>query len=293
MEKYRGTPAVFRGDWSVLLVLLFSLCVSETAALAALTEQQVAEVSKLGTAQGRSSEEISRLIGEARRAEARGLPAEPLLDKLREGLAKGVETRRLEQALATLATHLDTARALQQEFESRGGRDPAPADRQRTLEVLAEALGRGVTPNEIRAIGQGLRAAAGEVRGEVLAYGAKGMALMKEGGLPGSASTILIMAAVRQGFTPRDLLGLAREVKGQGAELRENPARMQELQRAIERGERTERLFRGSGERHAPGGRLLDGINRLERIEPQGRDLSNVERPTLPEHPERIEFPHR
>lgn len=295
--KHRGRMVIFRREWPSLLVLmLLSGGVSETTAVAALTEREVTEVSKLGTARGRSSEEISRLIGEAGRAEARGLPAGPLLDKLREGLAKGIETRRLEQVLATLATHLDTARTLQQEFESRAGREPAPGERQRALEVLAEALGRGVTPDEIRAIGRGLREAGGEVRGDLLAYGAKGMALMKEGGLPGAATAALLMAAMRQGLTPTELLGLARELKGRGPELRGNLTRLQELQRAIERGERSEQLFRESRERRVPGGRLPGGTNRPERIEPQNRDRQTMERPTQPERPERLEpleRPHR
>ena len=242
-----------------------------------MSEQEIGALTKKGEAQGRSPDDMKRLIERAREAESRGLPADSLFDKIREGLAKGVDSNRIEQRLATMTGYLETSDALLKETGAGKGR-MAPPERTRALEVLAEALGRGVTPDEVRsmhrAIGEGNR----EVGAETLAYGAKGMALMKEGKLPLDESQALIAAAARRGADHTNLLELARELKGRGQEFRENPGRLQEVRNAIERGERLDKVLHDL--------RTDSDRPRLERpVRPQ--------RPQRPDRPDRPMRPHK
>lgn len=243
----------------------------------AVTDQDLKQIAAMGTAQGRSAEEINRLAEVVKQAGARGLPAEALLDKIREGLAKRVATTRLEQVLTALRNQMETASALEQELRSRGAGGPAVGGHQRSMEVLAEALGRGVTADEVRTIARGLRVATGKVEAQALAYGAKGVALLKEGGLAPDTSTSLMTTALRHGLRPTELLALAREIKTQGHELRDNPSRLRAIQQALESGKPTDRLFRDIYQRDIHQGRQG---GQIERIMP-------LERPIRPERPER------
>lgn len=81
------------------------------------------------------------ILRELEHASARGIPAEPLLAKVREGRLKRAGASRISGAVAALATRLDSARA------ALGGRA--------TLEELsagADALAAGATPAALRAL---------------------------------------------------------------------------------------------------------------------------------------------
>ena len=238
----------------------------------ALSQQEVSEISQMGAAQGRSAEEMQRFIEHAERLESQGLPSGPLLDKIKEGLAKGVEPNRMDSVLTKMSTNLESADGLLK--ETSGFQQLSPMSRARSLEVLSEAIGRGVSPEEVRT----MRQAPGntEMRPEQLAYGAKGLALMKEGGVPAEARQNLMASAVRSGFDSPSLLNLGREVK-ERREFRENPARVRELQSAVERGDSVEKFLGKQRSLHDP--------SRLER---RGQD-----RPGSPQKLERLQRPDR
>ena len=233
----------------------------------ALSQQEVSEISQMGAAQGRSAEEMQRFIEHAERLESQGLPPGPLLDKIKEGLAKGVEPNRMDSVLTKMSTNLESADGLLK--ETSGFQQLSPMSRARSLEVLSEAIGRGVSPEEVRT----MRQAPGntEIRPEQLAYGAKGLALMKEGGVPAEARQNLMASAVRSGFDSPSLLNLGREVK-ERREFRENPARLRELQSAVERGDSVEKFLGKQRSLHNP-----------SRLEPRGQD-----RPGSPQKLERL-----
>jgi hypothetical protein len=272
-----------------LFALVASLSVPVGQAAAELPEQEIIALVQQATAQGRSAEEVNRIVEHAKTADSRGLPADTLVDKIREGLAKGVESPRLERVVVTMRTHLETAQDLLEEVESQSSGDntQTQASRQRAIKTLAEALGRGATSEEVKGLSRSMRDAGVTVRAGTLAAGAKGLALMKEGGLPVPASTALILTAVQRGVPPRALLDLARELKADGQGLRDNPARLQAIQQAIERGERVEKPLQGLRERNEQRGRDGDSLNRIDR---PNRDTTPPDRPV---RPERIEPPSR
>lgn len=278
---------VHRTQWSAAVVAAVALTLSagplpNGSAWAAMTEQELAALSRLGEAKGRSADDMKRLLEQAQRAEARGLPSESLLDKIKEGLAKGIDSGRIEQRLATMVSHMEQADALLKETGAISGGRPTPGGRERALEVLGEALERGVTPGEVRAVHRAIGEGGREVLADTLAFGGKGMALMKEGGLPPDESHAMIVTASRRGLDSASLLDLAREIKVRGQELRENPARLREIRQAVERGERLEKILGDI--------RPRQDTTRSERFERRQRELSRPER--RPERPERPLRPH-
>jgi hypothetical protein len=227
---------------ALALLTLAGLTFAPWPAAAGPLEQDLVSLARLGESQGRAPEDMKRLVDQVQRAQALGLPTESLIDKIKEGMAKRIETPRIEQRLTLMINHMKLADSLLKETGARKGQ-AASGDRDRALAVLSEALERGVTPDEVRSVHRDIGEGNREVRPDALAYGAKGMALMKEGGLPPDESRALAATALRKGVEPTNLMDLARELKVRGPEFREHPARLRDIQLAVERGQRVEKIL--------------------------------------------------
>lgn len=260
-----------------------------------LSAQSRQEITRLGSAQGRSANEITPLLDRVNKAGERGLPTEPLLNKVREGLAKGVEPKRIEPVLRQMTSRLESAHEVLEEAKDHG---IVEGNRQRALETMAEALGRGATMDEVRELSRLSQDGRHRATQDELAAGAKGLAVMKEGGIPSKDGTALVGEGIRQGYRPAELLELGREVKRHGSDFEEGHASLEQLREKISHGERSDRLFRedrsGSGkddhddrsdsehnrsERHSQS----SGNERRERIEHHDHD-DHPERPDRSGH---------
>ena len=278
-----------------------------------LSGQDREEISRLSSSQGRSPEEINPLLEQVVKAGERGIPTEPLVNKVKEGLAKGIEPKRIDPVLRQLTSRFESAQEVLREAESRG---IGEGNRQRALETMAEALARGSTVEEVRELTRLSQDGKQKATQEVLAAGAKGLAVMKEGKIPSKEGTALVGEGIRQGYRPSELLDLGREVKRRGSDFQEGRASLQQLREQVSRGERGDRLFRedrsGSGggdrgdreERRDRGSREDPGRDRTERQDRSGgsdrpdridrpEKAERAERPERVERPEKVERPER
>lgn len=256
--------------WAGLMCLVWSL---SPAALwgASLPQRDLNEISRLAQDRGLSRDQVDRLIEQASRAGDRGLPPETILNKIKEGLAKGVPPGRVAPVLQDMVRKLETARDVLGDVVGRG--NSREGGDQRSLEVLAEAFSRGVKPDEVRAIGR--VSGKGKVNREGLAFGAKGLALTKEAGIAGADGLALVGEAVRQGFRPGEILELGREIKKRGREFREDHARLESIKKAVKRGDRPDKIFRE--EFRDKGSRGKDGEKALkDRERKDSRDRKDV-----------------
>lgn len=273
-----------RGGMTLIAFLGFVL--SSGPGYAGPLEQDLTAISQAGEMQGRPPEEMQRLTGQVQRAQSLGLPTDSLVDKIKEGMTKGVAIPRIEQRLVLMITHMKVADTLLQETVGGKGQ-AAQGGKDRALSVLSEALARGVTPDEVRAVHRDIGETKREIRPDDLAYAAKGMALMKEGGLPPEHFRALTATALRQGIESARILDLAREIKGLPPETRENPARIRNIQTAMEQGQRVEKIIsdlQQAQPQFADRPRVLDRLHATERPD-------RFERPVLPDRPPRVERP--
>jgi hypothetical protein len=147
----------------------------------------------------------------------------------------------IESVIRQMAAHLDTADHLIGEMmPAIGG-----TERERSITLVAESLGTGVTADEIRDLRR-LAQGAGKppLTGESLGTAAKGLALIKDARLPAADGTAVIVEALRQGYRAIEILDLGREIKRREIDYRTGRATLQALRDAIARGERPEQLFR-------------------------------------------------
>ncbi|THJ17878.1 MAG: hypothetical protein CAF42_005955 [Nitrospira sp. CG24B] len=224
-----------------------------------LSIQDREAITRLGSAQGRSENEITPLLDHVSKAGERGLPTESLLNKMREGLAKGVEPKRIDPVLRQMTSRLESAHEVLEEAKGRG---ISEGNRQRAVETMAEALARGATVDEVRELSRLSQEGRHKATQEELAAGAKSLAVMKEGRIPSKDGAALVGEGMKQGYRSSELLDLSREVKRRGSDFEEGRASLKALREQVSRGERSDRLFKdddrsgsGGGDRSERGGR--------------------------------------
>jgi hypothetical protein len=230
-----------------------------------------------------------------------------LVNKVKEGLAKGVEPQRIDPVLRQMTSRLESAHEVLEEAKSRG---MAEGNRQRALETLAEAFARGATKDEVRELSRLSQEGRHKATQEELAAGAKGLAVMKEGRIPSKEGTALVGEGIRQGYRASELLDLGREVKRRGSDFEEGRASLQQLREQVSRGEKSDRLFRedrsgsGGGDRGDRGDRGNRSDSERDRSDRQDRSghgdrqdridrHDKGDRGDRPDRPDRIERSER
>ena len=246
-----------------------------------LSIQDREEINRLRTAQGHSAEEVNQLLEQVNRAGERGLPTEPLANKVKEGLAKGVEPKRIDPVLRQMVTHFESAREVLQESMMKGMVDQDQGNRQRAMESLAEAFSRGATADEVRDLARSGQRQGQRMSPDTLGVGAKSLAVIKEAMISSKDGAAVVAEGMRQGFRPAELADLAREIKRHGQDFREGRITTESIRDQISRGERSDRLFRDQDHSGSGGGDR--GGDRMDR----GRESDRGGRDDRGERPER------
>jgi hypothetical protein len=283
------------------LVLGLALIIHAGPASAeSLSSHDREEINRLRTVQGHAPEDVNPLIDQVNKAGERGLPVEPLANKVKEGLAKGIEPKRIDPVLRQMTSRLESAHEILEEAKGRG---ISEGNRQRALETLTEAFARGATVDEVRELGRLSQEGRLKATQEELAAGAKGLAVMKEGRIPSKDGTALVGEGIKQGYRASELLDLSREVKRRGSDFEEGRASLKALREQVSRGERSDRLFKdddrsrsgkggdrgGHGDRDDRGDRGGRGDSDRERLDRSDRQ----DRSGHGDRPDRIERPDR
>ncbi|MFO0701258.1 MAG: hypothetical protein U0236_18715 [Nitrospira sp.] len=290
-----------------LAVSLVVLLGAGPALAESLSPQDRDEINRLRAAHGHSQEDVAPLLDQVNKAGEKGLPVDSLANKVKEGLAKGVEPKRIDPVLRQMTSRLESAHEVLEEAKGRG---ISEGNRQRALETMAEALARGATVDEVRELSRLSQDGRHKATQEELAAGAKGLAVMKEGRIPSKDGTALVGEGIKQGYRASELLDLSREVKRRGSDFEEGRASIKALREQVRQGERSDRLFKdddrsgsGSGGERDRGSRSdrggSSGGGDRDRGDRGGRgdaDRERVDRPDRSGHgdrPDRVERPEK
>lgn len=283
----------------IVMGLLSLMVASATVSIWAepLSVQDRDAITRLGSAQGHSANEITPLLDQVNKAGERGLPVELLANKIREGLAKGIEPKRIDPVLRQMTSRLESAHEVLQEAGSRGMEE---GNRRRAIETMAEAFARGATVDEVRELSRLSQEGRHKATQEELAAGAKGLAVMKEGRVPSKDGAALIGEGIKQGFRSSELLDLSREVKRRGSDFEEGRASLKALREQVSRGEKSDRLFKdddrsgsGRGGERGSGGEREDRGDRGGRSDSDRERLDRSDRSGHGDRPDRVERPDR
>jgi hypothetical protein len=225
-----------------------------------------------------TAQERDALVRLAEAAGAKGLPVAPLMNKIREGIAKKHDAKQIELVVSQRIVHLETADRIVRDVEPAA----AGASRDSVMTLLLDALESGLTAEEIRALQQQVQPSAAQD----LAGAAKGLAFIKDAGLPLNDGTAVMAEAVRQRYRPFDMQDLGREVKRREADYRSGRASLRALRDAIARGTRPDVLLRDSRavvvERPAAARPATDRPERTTPLDRPQRPERPVDRPPAP-----------
>jgi hypothetical protein len=269
-------------------VAIASLAAPGVAAAQAVSASEREALVALHVGRGGQAGDLDALIRLANETGAKGLPVRPLTDKIREGVSKRADPRRIERVIRQMATDLESADRIVREWTP----SPATPGREAAVTLLAEALGgaltseddarRGLSAEEARELGRQVQAASRpSPPADTLASAAKGLAFIKDAKLSVPEGTVLVAEAARRGFRAYDLLDLGRQIKLRERDYQQGRATLRALHEAVTRGERPEQLFR-------------DGrAGTIERPAMRPQPPDRPERPTRPEAPARPERPGR
>jgi hypothetical protein len=230
------------------------------------------------TDRGGRAEEVDALIQLANDAAAKGLPTAALTNKIREGIAKNKDQKQIETVVRQLTTQLETADRVVREMDP--GASAAP--RETAVTLLAEALGSGLTVEEVRELRRVTQAARPATTSQELANAAKGLSFIKDARLPVADGTAVIGEAVRQGYRSHEVVDVGREVKRREADYRAGRTTLRALREAIARGDRPEQLFRPNrpDDSTRPAAARPDAVERPARPETPARpDVARPDRP--------------
>jgi hypothetical protein len=234
---------------------------------------------RLRMERGGHPDDVDMLLRYVDDVAAKGLPVQPLTNKIREGLAKGYDTERIAGVIRQMTVHLGAADRLIRERQI----DSSATGRESQVILLADALGTGLTPDEVAEIKRQTESSGkSSISAEGLAGAAKGLSLIKAAGLPVSDGTAVMTEAVRQGFRSFEMLDLGREIKRRERDYREGRASLLALRDAIARTGRSEPLFRDT--RPVPVER--PAATRPDATVRRPETVAPVDRPQRPERPD-------
>jgi len=199
----------------------FALGLAIVSSREASGQQPVFAANAASTLDSATQAALTRELGQAR---AKGLPVEPLVAKVREGLLKRARADRIQGAVAVLAVRLDSARAAL-----------GNASNSAELVAGADALAAGADGPALRAV----RAASG-ARDVAAPLGA--LAQLVATGVPARRATQMIVDLMRRDVPPSQVLafGIAVETDvSAGVPATESATfRMRQIEAAIGSGDK-------------------------------------------------------
>ncbi|PYM32865.1 MAG: hypothetical protein DME17_19730 [Candidatus Rokuibacteriota bacterium] len=171
-----------------------------------LAEGEVAELVQRGVDRGFPARELTRLLEVVTEAKRHDLPVGPVLEKVKEGLAKRVPPERIVNAASRMSSELATARDLIRQAEREGVRVAKARQRERAIEAVAEALGQGVPPSEVAKLSRKVAGAAPRAGTmSLLDEGVEIAADLVSMGLSPQDATETVAEGISQGLGQRDL----------------------------------------------------------------------------------------
>src|SRR5215813_214581 len=233
---------------------------------AGVAENEVAGLIQRGVGRGVPPAELVRLLDVVAQAKRQDLPVGPVLDKVKEGLAKRVPPARIAGVAERLAGELATSRDLVRRAEQKGIRVESRGERERATEAVADALGKGVSPKDLEDLSRGIAHSSERVTMSRLQAGAQVTADLVSMGLSPRDATETVGAAVTRGLSQRDIERL-RERMGQelkrGGSAENGAKRLREAIRSERPDDRSERgPDRGSDKPEKP-----EKIEKMEKPE--------------------------
>ena len=180
---------------------------------------------------------ISRFLDVAISARTGGLPLSPVLDRIEQGLAKGVPPERIAVASERLTAKLSEARPLVDTLIREGMTPKRTGERDEAIESSARALEKNIPAEEIKGMGAAVRDRGGSL--PLFTCALDTAAYFAGNGMATATASRLVRNAVDKGYSTRDLDSMVKHMDAEmkrGAGVEAAGAKMEKEHRQGERG---------------------------------------------------------
>ncbi len=183
---------------------------ASSAISAGVPAEDVEIIVERATGRGLGARTITRFLDLGTSAKKDGLPAGPVLDRIEQGLSKGVPADRIQAASDRLVQKLAEARPVVDGLIRAGVQPRAGAERDGAITSAARALEKNMSSRDIQNIGAAVQGKKGSL---ALFGGAVETAVYFTGsGMPPGTASHLVTNAVQKGYSARDLDSLVKQV---------------------------------------------------------------------------------
>lgn len=151
-----------------------------------------------------------KLLDTAVKVREQGLPMRPVLNRIEQGLSKGVPPERISAASERLAEKMAEAEPIVSGLVRSGVKSESGRDREYAIETVARALEKAVSKDAITSAGERVK----ERRGSVALFdkAVHTMTNLMDSGMSSKSASRIVHEAVKKGFSEKDLTKMEREV---------------------------------------------------------------------------------
>lgn len=156
---------------------------------------------------------INRFLDTGISTRQQGLPVTAVLDRIEQGLSKGVPLDRIATAAQQLSSKIAAAQPIVDDLIRGGVKPKQTNEREAAIEATARALEKSVPPEDLKKIGDAVRERKGPL--PLFTSAANTAAYFAGSGMSAKTSSSLVQNAVENGYSERDMDGMARQISDQ------------------------------------------------------------------------------
>jgi len=156
---------------------------------------------------------INRFLDTGISTRQKGLPVTPVLDRIEQGLSKGVPFDRIATAAQQLASKIAAAQPIVDDLIRSGVKPKQRNEREAAIEATARALEKSLPPEDLKKMGDAVRERKEPL--PLFTSAANTAAYFAGSGMSAKTSSSLVQNAVQNGYSERDLDGMARQISDQ------------------------------------------------------------------------------
>jgi hypothetical protein len=189
-------------------VKLQLLTKADQAVTSGIPAEDVAIIVTRGLKQGVPSSTIEGFLETSTKVKEQHLPSRLLLDRIEQGLAKGVPAERISGVTQKLSGHLATAKPVVEKIESRGVKPSLSGRSDDAVETVARALEKSIPPDAIMRTGEKVRDQKGSIG--LFNRAVDTMTVFVGNGMHAEQATRLVHSAIDKGYSEQDLETMER-----------------------------------------------------------------------------------
>ena len=170
----------------------------------------VAVIIKRGVSKGSAGKALEDALGAAITAKEKGLPVRPVLDRIEQGLAKGVPPERIAAATKQLVAKLSTADAIVNNLGKGGLKAGEQSEKGPAVHTVARALEKSIPEDAINKLGQKSIAQGASL--SRLSATIDTMTFFVEMGMNLDRASELVMKAMNKGYSEGEMFMMQKEM---------------------------------------------------------------------------------